>query len=741
MTVTTPGSPPRRRPPRRVPRLAVVAAALTVLTALLLPAAAAAAPSPSPTPTPSPSVPAGTTVFTLSPVSNGIVRPGEALTVSVGLQNGTDAALPPSAVSLSIGAAPLADRDALSAWLGGDLSGVSLTVAGGAALEAVDPGSEQVAAITVAAADSALAGRAPGVYPLAASYTAASGTVTSTSVMIVPADDRPEVGIGVIVPITAAPLEGGLLTADELAVLTAPDGELTAQVDAVTGTTVILAVDPAIPAAIRVLGTAAPESATAWLARLDALPNSRFALQFGDADVTAQLQSGLPRPLAPTSFAAYMTPADFPPATPSPTPTPSPTATADPENPLPDTADLLAVGEPSRAAVFWPADGTADSAVVTRLGELGDGDTPALTILPSTTTTAGAGGDSVSARGRVGDAGVLVYDEAISSALHEASLREMAWLRGAALAEATAYLDFATAESDGPLLVTLGRDHERSRVGLATAIATASAAPNVAPRTLGGLAASEADPLELTDIEDAADRAAAASALVADEGQVARFATILDEPSLLTGPERAELLQLLGVRWVGDEAWPTALTAHRTSTAETLDSVALLPTSPSDLYGSNASLRFWVRNDLEYPVNLVLYTTPDNLRLDVQTETTIVATPQSNTRVEVPVQARVGRGEVTLALQLRSPTFVAVGEPETVRVNVWAEWEGVGIAALAVVVGTLLVIGIVRTVLRVRGRKPADQDAAAPGDAARGDAAEGDAAESPRERASEGDER
>ena len=254
------------------------------------------------------------------------------------------------------------------------------------------------------------------------------------------------------------------------------------------------------------------------------------------------------------------------------------------------------------------------------------------------------------------------------------------------------------------------RDQERSRVGLATAIATASAAPNVAPRALGGLAASEADPLELVDVEASAERAAAASALLSDEGEIARFATILDDPSLLTGPERAELLQLLGVRWVGDEAWPAALAAHRTATGETLDSVALLPTSPGELYGSNASLRFWVRNDLEYPVNLVLYTTPDNLRLDVQTETTIVATPQSNSRVEVPVQARVGRGEVTLALQLRSPTFVAIGDPESVSVNVWAEWEGVGIAALAVVVGALLVIGITRTVLRMRRRKTATGD-------------------------------
>jgi uncharacterized membrane protein YcjF (UPF0283 family) len=112
-----------------------------------------------------------------------------------------------------------------------------------------------------------------------------------------------------------------------------------------------------------------------------------------------------------------------------------------------------------------------------------------------------------------------------------------------------------------------------------------------------------------------------------------------------------------------------------------------------------------VRNDLPYPVNLVLYTTPDDLRIDVQRATPLVAGGSSNTRVEVPVQARVGNGEVTLALQLRSRASVAIGDGATVDVNVRAEWESVGIAALSIVIGGLLVLGVVRTVLRIRARR------------------------------------
>lgn len=712
-------TPPRalRRPPRRAPRLlAAVVTAAAVLAGVLAPTSAIAAPEPSPTPTPTSTlaIEPGTTSFTLSPLANGVVRPGNALSVSISLQNATDTEVPSTPVTLSLGTAPLADRESLRAWLDGSAARGIEPIATDA-LGAVAPDSSQVLGITVPADAPALVGRAPGVYPLVASYESPSGTVSSASAMIVPAEAGAEVGIGVVVPITAGPLGEGLLTAEQLTELTAPDGSLTAQLDAIADTDAILAVDPAIAAAIRVLGTAAPDAAKEWLARLESLPNSRFALQFGDADVTTQLEAGLPQPLEPTSFTAYMDPADF--VSPTPTPTPTPTATPSSgtaeNSALPGRKELLSIGADARPGMYWPADGTADTGIVTTLAGMPvDGIAP-LSVVPSATTLAGAAGSTVPAHGRVGNAGVLVYDSDVSTALDEASVSTESWLRGAPLTAATAYLAFAAADAAGPLLVTIGRGDGRSRVDLDAAISAAFFAPGVTPRSLDALTAAEPVEVELADVGESAERVAVASGLFAGEGEITRFATILDEPSMLTGPERADILQLLGVAWIGDDEWSTAIESHREQTAETLDSVALLPTSPSDLYGSSAALRFWVRNDLAYPVNLVLYTTRDNLRLDVQSETTVVATPQSNTRIEVPVQARVGRGDVTLTLQLRSPAFVAIGSPETVEVNVMADWEGVGIVALAVLVGGLLVIGIVRTVLRIRRRRT-ERDASAP---------------------------
>lgn len=711
MTVTPSESLARRR----ISRAGVAfVAILTLLTTLLAPVGAFAD-TPTPEPTPTPPIPVGTTAFTLAPISNGVLTPGEALNVSMTLQNETDASTPRATAELSLGRTALADRAALTAWLDGDTSGVRTQRVATAALEPVAPASSQVTAARVDGDARALAGLAAGVYPLQATYDAPDGSVTATSVFIVPPADQAEVGIGVLVPITTEVTAGGLLTAEQLTALTAPDGALTAQLDGVEGTTAILAVDPAIPAAIRVLGTAAPESALLWLERLESLPNSRFALQFGDADVAAQLESGLSRPLRPTSLSAYMTPADFipvPEATPGPTPTPA----VDPETPVyPSLSELLDVGPATRNAVYWPADGTAGPAVVKQLGDIRISDQSALTVVSSTQTTAGATGATVPAHGRADDAEVLVYDAEVSRALSQASRLDEASLRGASLAAATGYLAFAAAETRGaPLLVTLGRDAARSRVSLGATIDAATDAPGVSPLTIGGLANSSTTDVEIGDAPVEQVRADAASALVNGESELSRFATILDDPGLITGPERAEILQLLGIAWLTDgEGWTTALADHRAATAETLDSVGLVPTPPISLYGANAGLQFWVRNDLPYPVNLVLYVTPDDLRLDVQRANPVVAQPTSNSRVEVPVQARVGNGEVTLDLQLRSRASVAIGEPESVDVSVRAEWETFGIAALAILVGGLLLLGVVRTVLRLRARRTRT-DAAAP---------------------------
>ena len=107
------------------------------------------------------------TAFTLSPVGNGIVCPGEGLAVSVTLQNGTAVATAPAAVTLSLGADAASRPRGAHRLAGRRYRGCAGDAAvGSIALEAVLPGAEQVNGIVIAADDPVLAGRAPGVYPL-----------------------------------------------------------------------------------------------------------------------------------------------------------------------------------------------------------------------------------------------------------------------------------------------------------------------------------------------------------------------------------------------------------------------------------------------------------------------------------------------------------------------------------------------------------------------------------------------
>jgi len=707
MTARRTGEPAVPRPVSRLRRAARSAAAALLAGVLAFGGAPAArADTPSPSPSPSETADPGTVSFVVSPVSDGVVAPGGPLAVSFTVVNSTAFTAPAGRFVLEVGTTPLTTRPALDAWLTGDTARVTTRPVTSTEADPVEPGATVTSGGVVASDDRILTDRAPGVYPLLARYERPGGELVSTSVMIVPRTGGTVTPVAVVVPITAGPLTAGLLTADELSVLTAPGGSLDEQLEAVTNTPAILAIDPAIPASIRVLGDAAPAAATEWLDRLMLLPNARFALQFGDADVASQLASGLSAPLQPTSLQSYMDAADFPVATPTPEPTPGETAPpTEPE--YPDLASLLDVGG-GRPAVYWPVGGSADADTVAKLGKLGADDVASLTLVPSATTSAGA--KTMPAAAKAGDAGLLVYDTGVSAALRQAADTEDNSLRGNPLAAATARLALASlAAGDAPLLVTVDRGADRSRISLAAAIGVATQLPTTRAASLGELTVATPQETKIADAAPEPARVTAAASLRADEDEVSSFATILDDPTVLTGPQRATILQVLGAGWVPlPAAWEEALAANREATRRTLDSVGIVPPTPINFLTSSAPLPFWVRNDLPYPVNVVLYAIPDDLRLDVTRANPVVAGASSNTSVEVPVQSRVGNGEVTIQLQLRSRTSVAIGSPQFVDVTVRADWEGIGVTVILVLVGGLVALGLVRTILRRRQARAAD---------------------------------
>ncbi|RKS90242.1 hypothetical protein DEU37_1567 [Microbacterium sp. AG790] len=680
------------------------AAAIAASVGIALAIVAAPAPAPADAATGAPD--AGSLSVAVAPAGNGVVTT-TVVSVAVAVSNTGDAAAASGTVSIALSRSPLTTSAELTAWL--DARTPADTAVASVPVTAV--AARGTATATAAVDLGALGALAPGVYPLSAAYSSSSTgaqPLVAHSVLTVPDAASAGSGVGVVVPITAPPTTTGLLTADDLKALTADDGALRTQLNAVTGTPAILAVDPAIPAAIRVLGSAAPASARQWLADLLALPNSRFALQFGDADLATQVAAGLPSPLSVSSLDPFMSARNFTSTAAAAGAGASPTATPAPDGrTLPTLAQLLDIGA-ARADVFWPATGSATAAVVSALKSAApstDAADPAPITLVGTDALTGA----VGARADAAGAGILAYDDGASSALRTASLASDPVHQGAGLAAASAYASLATrgAAASAPLLVVVDRATGRSATGLRAAITAASSLAGRTPWDLDALLAAPAASVSVTGgTADDPTRVDALRDLLDQETRVAAFATVLADPTLLTAPDRAEILQLMGNVWrAAPDQFATALSEHRDATTTTLGSVAIVPPSDITLLASSAPLTFSVRNDLPWPVTLTLSATPNDPRLIVQKSADVSAGAAQSTRVQVPVQARVGSGESTLDLQLRSSAGVEIGPRVRVAISVRAEWESVGIVVMSVLIGVMLVLGIVRTARKMRRRR------------------------------------
>ncbi|WP_298041026.1 DUF6049 family protein [uncultured Microbacterium sp.] len=646
---------------------------------------------------------------------HGVVKPDATLSSSVTIANDSDADLAAGQVTVEINRTPLTNAAALSAWLDGAEVAGTFSALGSEDVDAV--AADDTAIVSVLTPPTVLGTISEGVYPLRATLTPEALTDTdaspdgeaddeadaetldlgANSVLIVTGDSARQVSV--MVPITATPANGTLLTNDELTVLTAPDGALTAQLDGVAGTSAIIAVDPLIPAAIRALGTSAPATALTWLDRLELLPNERFALQPGDADATVQVRAGLTEPLEPLAFTTYLDPADF--AVPdAATPSPSPAATAS-EPALPSAEELLSVRS-AEPGILWPVADlqTADLAVFDAF--LG---TDATTILPSSAISG-----SRNALAEVDGHDLLVLDSAASAAVSAATVEDDDAMRDQSIAAGIAQVVLSGSDS---VLIGLDRAETRSAAALREAILSLSAVADTV--SLNTLRTTETGSVTLT-AETSGERAEALTALLSEEADLTAFASILDEPLNLRAPERLRLLRLIGVGRTAD--FTEAVAAHQSTTDTTLNAVGVQQPSPIQLFTSAAPLPVWVRNDLPWPVNLTLTAKPSDARLDVQPRRDVVAQAGSNERVKVPVEARVGSGVLTVDFSLTSPTGVAIGADQTATVTVRAEWEGIGLGILGSLIGLLLVFGVVRTVRRRRkdagsveqSDAPAEQD-------------------------------
>lgn len=714
-------------------RLRALASAVAIGALLSVASGGMGEPARAATSTPAPSASASTgaeLTATLTADGGGVASPGADLAVSVTVSNPTDTAYSSGSVSVWVDPTPLSGRAGLATWLASTGTPATTTPLGQAQLNTLEPGASTVVRVTAPAASLPFAGRpSSAVFGIGATVHAGSADAEPRSSLVwSPGGAAQQASVNVVLPIVTPAGSAGLIAADDLATYTAPNGILTRELDGLTGhTTVTVGIDPMIIASIRVLGNAAPASAVEWLTRLSDIPNETFSLGYADSDAVGQLQAGLPAPLQPTSLAYAIDPKNFTPsptsvgepstAAPSQSPTagttPSPSPTATPGPAIPDLKTLLA-WDYTLTGISWPGDKTVRRADLAPLAAAG----LTTTIVSGSNTNAADLTSTPNAPIASGSGHLISSDQRLSEALRQAitAPSDVAW--NSAMSKVNAQLELISQESGDArrLLVGLDRSWPSSGTQLERTLNSLFSSPWSTPATFSAIA--EAPPttgLDLVDAPESAERITNIRALVQDEGSLGQFATILDDPTRLTGRTRADLLSLLAITWLNPRAdWNAAVVKERAATVKTLHSIRILPTENVNLVSAQGSIPFTVSNDLPNDAaTIVLVAAPSNSRLEIDQATTKRILQDSRATVLVPVKAKVGNGQVVLSLHLYSPTGVPIGDPTSVTVDVHADWEGIG----AVIFGILLVLlfgfGIVRNILRRRSKNDeADGDAA-----------------------------
>ena len=675
----------------------------------------------------------------LVPAASGILRLGSDLTVSVTLSNRTADTVAAGTATLYIGRDSVKDHVALARWITDekafDAPATGLLLAQVPTPALASGQSVVLTEIIVPAAAVLLNDPMTfGAHELEVRVSSAGTNEADTneagteaakadvagdrsSITVDPGIGAPTASVAAVMPLTVASETVGLIAAAELETLTGPGGTLTRELEQADGRPIALAIDPRIILSIRVLGDSAPESAVTWLARLDRVPNVTFPLAYADSDVSATSQAGVGI-LQPASV--VLDP-DFFPASPEPSPssdpssapssapsaTPEPAPSASPIDPavaaLPNLDDLLAWNY-TRTDIAWPRE------LSTRASDLDVFATAGFTttLLSSANLTVAGSDSAPSPRAREGEHEVLISDDTVSALFREAVTATTTPQWQSALARLTASLaTIAVGGSDigTPQLVvaSLARDSALGSFRLAETLDAMTINPWSSGASLTAALGAPPATATLLDTPVTTARVDQIKGLLASDSQTASFATVLTDPTPITGERRLALLALLSQSWVQSDAdWAAAVAAYFAASGEILGSVQVDTTGTITVLADNGDLPISISNVLDVPVTVYVTVTSPRLLLSVR-ETRVPVTVEANSqkRASIPVQS-IANGEVTIAIALTSATGISIGQTAFADVTVRAGWETAATTVLALLVGAVFIAGIVRTVRRRR---------------------------------------
>ncbi|SDR93661.1 hypothetical protein SAMN04489860_0425 [Paraoerskovia marina] len=209
-------------------------------------------------------------------------------------------------------------------------------------------------------------------------------------------------------------------------------------------------------------------------------------------------------------------------------------------------------------------------------------------------------------------------------------------------------------------------------------------------------------PLPASVVADAELDVADVDLLVRDRASIAEFSTIVEDPDALLAEVDPALVAPTAIAGRDEpEARDSDVVIAHGRAAELLDAVSIVESSDYNLIAESGDLRVNVQNDLGQDATVQVVLEPDDSALQADTVPPAVITAGTVTPVPVPVTA-VGSGDVNVTISILAPDGSRVADSSTFEVRVRADWAGVGLWVISIILGGFLVGGIWRTVRRHR---------------------------------------
>ena len=379
-------------------------------------------------------------------------------------------------------------------------------------------------------------------------------------------------------------------------------------------------------------------------------------------------------------------------------------------------AALADAGLSALEGVAWPTAQVPDRATLRALADKGagtfvvsDAAVPLireLTYTPTGRATASTGNGTVS---------LLVAESALSAALGGAApagdgQRADDLAARQYLLALTAMVSRERPSDARHLLAVAPKGFEGDTTALHDRIAALAEAPWVRLAPLSELAARPDPGYERAGLpEEAPEAGEASAALLAQVGaaldSLAQFSAIVAEPDRVAVAERHRLLQVAAGSWRGDEAGREAFAnLTRAAAADFQTRIGVIATGTVNLISEVGDLPVSLRNELDQDVAARLRLTPDGPSILLGDAVDVIVPARSEHTVPVRVSA-VGSADVEITAVLTDQQGQVDGESATRSVRVRADWENVGTAVLAGLLGLALVVGLVRSIRRANRRR------------------------------------